>query len=182
MRDASLNTEATLLQQFGLAPSTVRKYVKDLDYPEYRIALPIYRPDGATRGVVSRAVRGYKCTGPKALTYLFDENALGISWYSADDALPIVVVVEDQLSAIKGVQEAPEFKWVSLLGTTLSVDRIAELQNKNSELVIALDADATSTSFDHARKWGQAFDRCRVAVLQKDVKDMTGEEIREKFN
>jgi hypothetical protein len=28
-----------------------------------------------------------------------------------------------------------------------------------------------------ARKWGQGFAECRVIVLEKDVKDMTDEEI-----
>jgi orotidine-5'-phosphate decarboxylase len=49
---------------------------------------------------------------------------------------------------------------------------VQELQQHTKHLIIALDADATGNAFALARKWGRAFDSCKVLVLKQDIKDM----------
>jgi DNA primase len=69
---------------------------------------------------------------------------------------------------------------VALLGTGLNADKVREIQQVAQHLpvYIALDADATSQAFVLARKWGSAFMSCRVVVLDKDIKDMSDDEIK----
>jgi hypothetical protein len=60
----------------------------------------------------------------------------------------------------------------------LNAAKVAEIQKAKAPAVwIALDADATGQAFAMARKWGAAFNYCRVCVLPKDIKDMTDEEL-----
>jgi DNA primase len=80
-----------------------------------------------------------------------------------------IVAVEDVISSMKlcymGIDS------VALLGVGLSDDKVAALQSVTENLIIALDADATGQAFALARKYGPAFDRCRVMLLNKDIKD-----------
>jgi DNA primase len=66
---------------------------------------------------------------------------------------------------------------VAILGTGVNAEKIAEIQKKSTHVLIALDADATGQAFAMARKWGNAFDTCRVIVLSKDIKDSSDEEL-----
>jgi hypothetical protein len=114
-----------------------------------------------------------------------------MSWYhvegNAEDGDRGVYVVEDQISAMRLI-EYFEQQWpghdasaVALLGTGLNASKVAEIQRvaRDRPVHIALDADATGHAFAMARKWGQAFARCRVVVLSKDIKDSTDKELTE---
>lgn len=84
----------------------------------------------------------------------------------------VVVVVEDQLSAIKLSQLEQVAYSVALLGMHLNVERVREIALlRPDEVVLALDADATSVAFKHARDYGLAFKKTRVAILERDIKD-----------
>lgn len=83
-----------------------------------------------------------------------------------------VVIVEDQLSAIKAAEASTDVTGVALLGTHMNIERVREIAMlKPTEVIIALDADATSLAFKHAREFGLAFQKCRVAILERDLKD-----------
>ena len=66
---------------------------------------------------------------------------------------------------------------VALMGTALNAEKVAEIQSQHSRVIIALDADATRVAFQHARRWASAFESFRVVILQKDIKDMSQEEL-----
>lgn len=111
----------------------------------------------------------------KALTYSAGPGPIQ-SFYTAHGAekWPALVLVEDQLSAIKLAEVGVAS--VALLGTPnkgeIGMDRLTELSRfKAKEVVVALDADATEEAFAFARKWGSAFKKLRVAILSKDIKD-----------
>lgn len=146
-----------------------------------RYLLPIWDYHGMRRGVVSRQpwkgspLDGSPQFGSKAYTYTERTGPIQ-SWYGATK--PALVLVEDQLSAIKLATWG--YRAVALLGIPnggeLGMDRLGELQRGQgaAETIIALDADATENAFAFARKWGSAFKKLRVAILSQDLKDTPG--------
>jgi hypothetical protein len=87
-----------------------------------------------------------------------------------------IVLVEDHISAMKVAQAG--VTGVALIGTNIDEAKVREIAMlKPSEVVIALDQDATGTAFKHARRWGLAFDKVRVAMLMFDIKDTDPEKV-----
>lgn len=83
-----------------------------------------------------------------------------------------VILVEDQLSAYKASLADGVELVVALMGAHLDIPRVREIAELRArEVVIALDADATSTAFKMGRDYGLAFPKVRVAILEKDLKD-----------
>lgn len=158
-----------------------------------RYFLPIWSPSGVARGAVARLpwesaplkYHSFSTVSTKALTYM---HAFGPvqSFYPAlvyasepelGEQRPLVIV-EDQLSAIKTAQAG--YNVMALLGQPGSPnvrsysghDRVREMQSlKPESVIVALDADATEAAFQFARKWGLAFPKIRVAMLERDLKD-----------
>ena len=165
------------------------KWFKDtynLDNPDiqwdgkYRFILPIRKYDGSIRGHVSRRPwDGDDLSTPKSIIYWNEEGPL-LSWYTNGGLVPYrrTLLVEDQLSAMRAAQHR-KIKTVAILGTCLTNSKVAELQKHTEELIIALDADATSLAFKLARKYGQAFNSCKVLVLEQDIKDMPIDKLME---
>lgn len=124
--------------------------------------------NGYGRGyLVRECTWGDPCDRAKTRLWMHTE-APSQSFYRADDAS--IVLVEDVISALKVYQSGHTS--VALLGTTLNEEKVREIaQLRPNEVVIALDKDATQQSFKHARKWGLAWNRVRVAMLEKDLKD-----------
>lgn len=159
-----------------------------------RYVLPIHTPPNpyaGDRGYVLRvpwdgAPLRPSRSFPKADTY---RSALGPvqSHYNGSGGVgpeynkKPLVIVEDQLSAIKlagngyhsvALLGAPTDK----LGTYGGQDRVAEIARRVSksrinDVIVALDSDATEEAFKFARKWGHAFNKLRVAILERDLKD-----------
>lgn len=180
-----------LQTRFHLRPEISQSYVS-ASCAHY--LLGIYRPDGTRRGWVRRQpwegaelfpghpVGSYH--GPKSKIFKEKHEPM-ISWYPSHDPdarliSNTAILVEDQISAMRVAQDTVH-TGVALLGTTLNEEKVSEIQKHARNVVIALDADATSTAFDLARKWGKAFDSCRIAILTKDPKDSIPEELREIF-
>ncbi len=116
--------------------------------------------------------------GPKAVLYMHSD-APTQSWYRSKYAGPKIVLVEDQLSAMKVAQQT-ETTAVALLGTQLDARKVREIsQYRPDEVIIALDEDATDQAFKLARKWGLAFSKVRVAILEQDLKDTDNDDILE---
>jgi hypothetical protein len=134
-----------------------------------RYLLPALNARGHERGIIARvpwdgAPRATAYGGPKAVAYWHahgPRQALyrGVNGPSHKPTAITrrVLLVEDQLSAIMASQTGL-FAWtVSML--------------KPREVIIAFDADASERGFRWARKWGLAFPKTRVAMLERDIKD-----------
>lgn len=155
-----------------------------------RYVLPIYDMHGASRGYVAR--QGWpdsplagKSAGQKAYTFMHVRGPVQSFYRNIANAIGVLVLVEDQLSAIKCAYAG--FDSCALLGMPVAAigsysgaDRIREIASlRPTEVVVAMDADATDKAFQFARNWGQAFHKCRVAILDRDLKDEKLDDIRE---
>lgn len=153
--------------------------------------LEVKTMDGYVRGYVVRrgcwsgdppCNRNRATSGPKSRAYSNNPDDVLLSWHSptVNDArwTGQIIVVEDQISAAKVAQAG--YTGVALTGSYLGEDKVKEIARyKPSKLVIALDADATGEAFKAARKWGLAFPVMQVLPLQKDIKDMKREDVKE---
>lgn len=153
--------------------------------------LEVRTMDGYVRGYVVRrgcwsghpaCPRAARSDGPKSRAYSSNDGDVLLSWHSpsVDDArwTGRIIVVEDQISAAKVAQAG--YTGVALTGSYLGEDKVKEIARyKPTKLVIALDADATSTAFSAARRWGLAFPAIQVLPLQQDIKDMKNSDVKE---
>jgi len=165
--------------QWGMTPGILRTLGVKWDPETGRIALPAYGPTGLVRGYVLRAVDGRT---PKVLSWpMTDEPLLSWNrWYgypSSTGRDDRVVAVEDIPSALR--LERVGVRAVALQGTHLTDDAAAELIKEATDLVIALDADATTKALSTARKLRLHFRTCTVLALEKDIKDQTAEELEQ---
>lgn len=145
--------------------------------PEYggRVAMSVRSPKFLHRGWVLRDIMGNATT--KALTYI-DDNEEGMSWYKTTPNAP-TVIVEDIPSAVRAS------RWVNscaLLGTGIGLDRALEIAENSSSVIVALDQDATELSFRWAHKYALLWGDVTVLPLQKDIKDMNEDELKELLN
>ena len=118
--------------------------------------------------------------GPKALTKQ-KEPGEAISFHRADGTSPEMwILVEDSVSAIK--LSAYGYNAVALLSTNVNLAKIRLIQDAGAkQIIIALDADATSTAFKIAKDYGLAFDYAKVRIMRQDPKDTDPEEFYELF-
>ena len=79
----------------------------------------------------------------------------------------VAVVVEDCASACA---VSSNFAGVALMGTSLPDTFIPILQKKYKEVIVALDRDATTKSFDIAKSLESAKLKARVVILKDDLK------------
>lgn len=155
-----------------------------------RYVLPIYDTHGASRGYVARqgwpgSPQAGKSTGQKAYTFMHARGPVQSFYKGNELGTSCLVLVEDQLSAIKCAYAG--FNSCALLGMPVAAigsysgaDRIREIASlRPTEVVVAMDADATDKAFQFARNWSMAFNRCRVAILEQDLKDTPLNDIRE---
>lgn len=148
------------------------------DHDEY--VLSIHNPIGYTRGYNVRQpwagapIRGREGR-PKSRVWMHASGPVQ-SFHHFETSPDALVLVEDQLSAVKA--QAAGIGAVALLGTHLNADKVREIAMlRAKEVIIALDADATGLAFKQAREWGMAFNKIRVAVLERDLKDTPLDEI-----
>jgi hypothetical protein len=175
--------------------------------PEYQLGLgvnsdgyyvqAVFAPNGMHRGYAVRygcwggspeCPRSVRSNGPKTRIYMNNPDAPTQSWYYRpswfkpdgtryDGNINRIVLVEDCISAMKVAQDG--LTGVALLGVGLDNNKVREIGMQHpSEVMIALDADATDEAFKLARRWGLAFPKTRVVILDKDLKDMTRDEVR----
>lgn len=137
------------------------------------IYLPMYNYSEEEMGVV---VKPNNPEGPKSLTYKYDRDYDGMSWYLRPDymARPEIYLVEDGLSALALYMHGKDA--VSLNGTLLNNARVEAILDKKYKMVICLDADATGKAIGWKRKW--PFYDVEVRRLVKDIKNMNPEEVR----
>lgn len=152
------------LRQRGVrwAPEVNRVYVPT----------PYFHKEG---GGILRSLSGEQ---PKVLSAAAPWSS-GMGFYppwSDEDVPDFVFVVEDALSALCVAKYA---FCVSLQGTQLPQTRLLELVEYAGPMpiVLALDKDATSKAIKYVNDYKYLAD-IQVLALEKDIKDMKGEERR----
>lgn len=153
--------------------------------------LQVLNPLGMARGYAVRrggwqgtpaTPRSWRADGPKTRIFMNDSQQIPQSWqqnhgFAVRRPVRRVVLVEDGLSALKIQQNGDT--GVALLGTHLEATKVREISmQKPTEVIIALDNDATAQALRMAGTWGLAFPRTRVAVLERDLKDVSRDEVR----
>jgi hypothetical protein len=139
-----------------------------------RISYPIFGPDFTKRG---ENYRSYQGGVPKCMIHLGTEDAVSSSWYKFRRASKTLVIVEDQMSAIK---LAPYVHALALLGTNLSEAKVNEIPktgpDKYDNIYLCFDNDAIGTAVKTQLDWVSVLPNMRILGLQKDIKDMTDDE------
>lgn len=131
-----------------------------------RVSYPIFRPDSKCRGYVYRSYTGGL---PKALTWL-NEGQTQLAWYKFLRKSPTLVVVEDQVSAIRLAEHTHS---VALMGTELTDDKLQEIaKEKYTTVYLALDRDATLLALKLQFKSRNLMGNLKVLPLHRDIKDM----------
>lgn len=165
--------ERFLLRKFGLLSSTQAHWqVRQSADGEPSIVLPVMDHRQQLRGYVLRRYGSARRTA-KAISYKLGHG----TWqaiYLHPEAQDLVVVVEDQISAMRLWQLG--YSAVSLLGTSLSPDKLKDIQSAGAmQILVALDADAFSQSIDMVMRYHA---NLRPVILWRDIKDSTDAEIR----
>jgi hypothetical protein len=160
------------------------KYDLDLDYVVkagwcrvsengFNLCMPCISPTGALRGHVVRRVNQY---GKKSLQTFKVLDEPWLCWYRT--AIRDIVVVEDQISALKAARFVTS---VALLGCDLSqnkVDEIKQVAGKEGRVFLCLDPDAKKKTLEYLQRYRIQFGgNLYGIVLSKDLKDVPYAEI-----
>lgn len=139
-----------------------------------RVSFPILDPMGKQRGT---NYRSYENAKPKALIELAYPDAVAMAWYRTRPTSKTVVLVEDQVSALK---LSPYFHTAALLGTHISDSKADEiLAQKYENVFLSLDNDATFDAIKQQLKWKNRIPHMYVIGIEKDIKDMNPKEFYE---
>ena len=169
--------------RFDLTPDTVTASIRVTSRDEY--ILPYRGPDRALRGHVVRQPwwSGYpgfvrkgrqdenaSRIGPKTKTYPSTTQPT-IAWYMSQHHWGHVVIVEDQISAMRVAQAG--ITCVALLGVGMNLESVRDIAREKPKVVtLALDPDAQGQAQAIAKKWGMYWERVRVVGLEADPKDV----------
>jgi hypothetical protein len=160
------------------------KYDLDLEYvvkagwqravePGFSLAMPVISPLGTLRGLV---VKRKLEDGRKYVNSYKIVDEPWICWYRT--SFRDVVVVEDQVSALKAARFATS---VALLGTELSATKLDEIKQvaKTGKIWLGLDRDAANRTIDYLKRYRlYCGGNLNGLMLSKDIKDMSYQEIR----
>lgn len=164
-------TRNSLQQRYAIKARHISKYGLAWAEQEQRLCIPVRSFTGAERGVVLRTLSNQV---PKTLSHT-EQGAL--SWFT-NHATPGVIIVEDQISAIRA---ADYITSACLLGVNLNDERAEEIKASGLRPVyLALDADAYELSLRLAIKY-RSYLGIKLLRLSKDIKDHTDEELKQFF-
>lgn len=139
-----------------------------------RVAMPIYGPDNRERGISYRSYEGVK---PKAIIELKGDDAALGCWYKWLRKSDTLILVEDQVSAIK---LAPYVHSLALLGTNMNELLARDIADQAyKRVLICLDNDATFAAIKMQLAWKGSIKGLLVNGLGKDIKDMNNDEFQE---
>ena len=160
----------------------------DLDYPdipvmydsrEHRVVFLIENSRGEYVDGIGRATNKYKF--PKWKRYCASDAAVILPFGSpvnVDKSNSKLYIVEDIVSAWKIVKHIPGCpSAMALLGTSLS-DKHLRAAWEYDHVVLCLDKDATNKSIAMSRRISMGVKVCSISMLDKDIKDMSIEEIQ----
>lgn len=174
LEDLTLEDLEFFQRRYELSPVSVLGRIYHNDRDEY--VLPVSWL-GHERGYNVRqpwpgAPRHGRPGVPKSKVWMHADKPVQSAYDGPSQMFGSTVVVEDQLSAIKLTMVPGVAYAVALQGTHMNPARVREIAMlQTNEVIIALDSDATSVAFGHARTYGMAFRRTRVAILKEDLKD-----------
>lgn len=135
-----------------------------------RVCFPIYGPDSRERGA---SYRSYDGATPKSIIRL-DEDGIALSWYIRKRKSRALVIVEDQVSAIR---VSSFYDSVALLSTNFSEAKVKEVKARGySRVFLCLDNDATAVAVRLAVALRTQLPQLRIIGLPKDIKNMDKEE------
>jgi len=135
--------------------------------------LPIYAADSFQIGFT---LRWYDGRIPKCRTYLTVESGCAtMAWYRQPAQDDWVIVVEDQVSAIKLWDLG--YSAVALLGTYIDKVRAWEISKEYCNMLIWLDTDASKTAASYLHKFRLYFDTIAWMGTEHDPKDTPSAEI-----
>jgi hypothetical protein len=143
---------------------------------ESQLVIPVFSPNRSVRGHITREeMEG----GRKRVLSWKLLNEPWQSWYMWGSPTNILLVVEDQLSAIRVCRYVNS---VALLGTLLSKEKLEEIikyyvkpSAKEPKVVICLDKDATAKGIKYLKDYKHLLN-LSCSFLSKDIKNMTEEE------
>jgi hypothetical protein len=146
-----------------------------------RLGVPIMGPYHAVRrGIYTRGIPEYLVpTNPMSYIEL-DEPWMG--WFVNPDETfsPVIVLVEDVISAIR---VSKQYTAVALMGTNLTYEMVKEISEfQKDRVVLCLDKDATQKAYEYRHKYAYCLRNFSVAPLSKDLKYETDEEIKRIIN
>lgn len=163
--------------RYGLSVDLITSsgWMRMVDFPNTELPppliMPIISPNGMFRGVCTRRT---DAEGKKQVRVFKEVDEPLLCWYRHVN--PKVIVVEDQISALKASNYCTA---VALMGTNLDynkVEEIAEVAN-GAPVWIALDRDATAKAFDYFKLYRAWIPELSLLMLTKDIKDMRDDEI-----
>jgi hypothetical protein len=165
-----------LLDLYGIRPLEAHGEGWRVEIGSGNLVVPVRSSLGVVRGVEVRRskVQVPYVSSPKTVTYRFlDEPWLG--WYRGIKSGP-TILVEDAISALK---VSRHFQVVCLHGSHIAIEMLLEMVGVvgNSEIILALDNDATSKALEFVTKWRFIAPNFRAVPLIKDLKYVSDEEI-----
>lgn len=144
----------------------------------WRFAFPVFDYFGRTVGINTRSY----CGGvPKTILYPFTDDPIAC-WYDGGKVLgkktiPMVIVVEDQLSALK-INSYTNIPTIALLGTSLSEDTVRSIAFVARKLVVWLDYDAIMKAKSLSDKFSLSFtEGTQIIAHNTDPKDTPAESL-----
>ena len=103
-----------------------------------------------------------------------------IAWYMSQHHWGHVVIVEDQISAMRVAQAG--ITCVALLGNGMNLESVRDIAREKPKVVtLALDPDAQGQAQSIAKKLGMYWDRIRVVELEADPKDVSYDSLLEEL-
>lgn len=163
--------------KFDINPGNEVYYCPEME----RFALRVYGPQGQHRGWELKLIGG--TDRQKTISYPEQEFGAFIGWFNpsevADkDEFSPVIVVEDLISARK-VSDAG-YRAVALLGTTkFGLEEVYEIRAETDSIVLALDRGTMNLMLRYRQKYGLLFDDIVIWQLDKDLKYVSRQRIRE---
>jgi len=167
-----------LLRRWSLSEGVLSQNRVRWDEASQRIVFPIYDPWAVELGVLLRTLDPSK--KPKTLIH-WNDNVLPSAHFPLGDhktAEPLWIV-EDTPSAIRLARYVPS---CALLGTYMTDAALGLIKQRWSNVVMALDNDATHKAIAMQKNLSLLFGNFRVQQLSKDVKDLNEEELVELIN
>lgn len=173
-----LKLKHQLAERFNISPETFDharwSYTPDYDGHGPRVIMPIIGPTGSVRG---ENFRSYWGNEPKSIINgELGENA--ICWYKFRKYSKTLVIVEDQPSALR-VAESGYADSLALLGTTLTIERIAEIrEGEYNKVWLALDNDATTRAIKYLQEFRSHLPTLKLKALDEDIKDQSPQQFQ----
>ncbi len=171
--------EGWWLDRFEIPPQVLAECGVSWAPTEARYYLPIRGPHGRALGYSLRTFYP-KIGESKVLTFKEDAGLELMGWYISNYENTEVVLVEDQVSAMKLF--ALNLNSIALIGTHLNEARMYQILEYFPKVCIALDKDATKRALVFQKKFSLFCEELRVQILEKDVKDTSFESLRGIFN